>query len=718
MADVNYGNESINMLTGAERIRKRPASVLGSDGLAGARHGFTEIYGNALDEHSAGYGNRLDVHYYKDGSISVRDYGRGVPLGWNDNPTVKNWNWHVIYNELYGGGKYDDYQAELAKIRDWSKFDAKSFNYLYSVGLNGLGAASTQYTSEFFVVKSYRDGVCTSRSFSHGIPLVNGEPYNMFTATKEEIRQIPEEKEDTTEPDGTYVYWKPDIEVFKDINVGGDWLYEVCRDIAGIAGIELHFDDDVSGKSEVLEAGTLKDVVLDHCKDNVFKAQGGNPQIFTTSVFKHGTTQVSKDNSVKDLIWVCDCNIAFSFVENPVPNRCYHNSVKMQSGVQYEAIDDAISSFMVSRGNQLGVKFTKSDFIDFFMVVVSTRSNQASFRNQTKDAIDDRFIYGVIKDALVEKLELEYGKGNKLLLNLIDRCVEEAQVRVETQKYKELQKQANKAKREKKPDKFTSCDAYEAKKYSEVELWIPEGDSAAGSIKAARDSKFQAIFPIRGKILNVAKSSDKKILDNKEIREIFNILGCGFDLHTKGAQFFNMDNLRVGKIIIATDADEDGYQIRVLLFMVFYKLAPQLIKAGKVFIAETPRFGLDVKGVGRIYARNDAERDKVIDQYPGQVTNISRYKGLGEVDAGLLRETTVAPESRTLVPVTCDLQNETERDLIDALFGADKYAQRKSILSEVLGEDISDMLADNVLAIGEIDNSDIQEGVEYEEVVV
>lgn len=194
-----YDDSSIDQLLGAERIRKRPASMLGSSGLAGARHGFTEIYGNALDEHSAGYGNRLDVVYYKDGSISLRDYGRGVPLGWNDKDKIKNWNWHIIYNELYGGGKYETNQEALKAITDWDSFDPTAFNYLFSVGLNGLGAASTQYTSEFFEVKSYRDGKCTSRSFERGIPLVNGKQFDMFSATQEEIEAIPEEIVDTDE---------------------------------------------------------------------------------------------------------------------------------------------------------------------------------------------------------------------------------------------------------------------------------------------------------------------------------------------------------------------------------------------------------------------------------------------------------------------------------------------------------------------------------------
>lgn len=707
-----YDDSSIDQLLGAERIRKRPASMLGSSGLAGARHGFTEIYGNALDEHSAGYGNRLDVVYYKDGSISLRDYGRGVPLGWNDKDKIKNWNWHIIYNELYGGGKYETNQEALKAITDWDSFDPTAFNYLFSVGLNGLGAASTQYTSEFFEVKSYRDGKCTSRSFERGIPLVNGKQFDMFSATQEEIEAIPEEIVDTDEANGTFIHWKPDDTVFDDVNIGGDWLFETCKDVAGVTGVELHFVDENTGKDVTIPAGSLVDVVVDHAGKNLVASEDGEPFVLTTDSFTHGRTKVEG----KDFVWVCKCEVAFGFTKNEVPVSCFHNSVRMISGAQYDAVQDAISAFLTEKCKMKGVKVDKKDYLGTFGVAVSTYSNYASFRNQTKDAVDDLFIYQTVRDALLNKLQIEYGKGTPEIVALVDRVVEEAVNRIQTAELSELARKTSKLKREKAPDKFVSCDAYEQKRYDEVELWITEGDSAAGAVKDARDGSFQAIFPIRGKGLNVAKADLKKILANQEIKKIFAILGTGFDLNIKGEKFFNMDDLKVGKIIIATDADEDGYQIRVLLFLTFYKLAPRLITEGKVFIAETPRFGIDLSDGTRVYAKDDAMRDELIKKYAGRITHIGRYKGLGEVNEDILRETTVAPETRTLIPVDCDLNNQTERDLIDALFGADKYKQRKSIISTVLGADVVDMLNDSALLIGEIENSDIDEGVEYEEV--
>lgn len=713
---VEYDDSSIGQLKGATRIRKRPASMLGSSGLAGARHGFTEIYGNALDEHSSGYGNRLDVKYYKDGSISLRDYGRGVPLGWNDREDVKNWNWHVIYNELYGGGKYETNQEKLKQIVDWSQFNPADFIYLFSVGLNGLGAASTQYTSEFFIVRSYRDGVCKSRSFSRGIPLVNGKPFDMFSASQEEIEAIPEEVCETDEPDGTFVHWKPDDTVFDDVNVGGDWLLDTCKDVAGVAGIELHFEDEATGVVTTIDAGTIKDVLEEHAGSSLI-TEGDSATLLTMHDFQHGETTVEGH----PYIWVCSCDVVLGCTKSEVPYSCYHNSVKMEGGAQYDGIRDAIALFLEDKGRMAGVKIRDRDYVDAFGVVVSTYSNYASFRNQTKDAVDDLFIYSIVKNAIYNKLTLEYGKQNKAIVNLVKRVIAEAEARVNAQELQTIARKTSSLAREKRPAKFVSCDAYENKKYDQVELWITEGDSAGGAVKNARSKVFQAIYPIRGKGLNVAKAGIKKVLANKEIREIFTILGTGFDLNNSNLsitneQFFNIDKLKVGKIIIATDADEDGYQIRVLLFLTFYLLAPQLILQGKVFIAETPRFGIELTNGTVIYARDDEMRDKIIADHQGEIRHIGRYKGLGEVDASVLRETTVHPDTRMLIPVTCDLQNETERELIDALFGADKYKQRKAIISEVLGSNVMDMLEDNALLIGEIDESDVDDEVEYEQI--
>lgn len=704
----NYDDNSINGLVGEDRVRKRPAAVLGSSGIEGARHGFTEIYGNALDEISTGFGDKLDVHLYADGSVSIRDYGRGVPLGWNDNETVRNWNWHAIYNDLYLGGKFDNNQAKLAK-QDWSRFNPKDYNYLFSVGLNGLGAAATQYSSEYFIVESYRDGKVKRREFKKGKPLVGDKPVNMFTMTAEEIKAIPEIIEDTTEPNGTYIRWKPDIEVFDNVDLGGDWLFGVCKNISGVAGIVLNFTDDISGRKVTIEAGTIVDIVKERAGKNIYLNDNNEPVIFRCANTTHGT--MTRNN--EPFIYVCQCDCALTLVEDEVEPICFHNSVKMSYGVQYDAVVDAISNFFRTRVQ--GVKLDRRDMEGMFGVVVSSYSNHASFRNQTKDAIDDTFIYSTIKEAILNKLNIEYGKGNPYIKELVQRVIQKAQDRQALANYVKVLDQNKKILREKAPEKFVSCDAYEKKRYEEAELWITEGDSAKGSVKSARNKDFQAIYPIRGKGLNVLKSSLDRILKNKEIREIFSLLGTGMDISAKGHErTFDISKLKFGKIIFATDADEDGYQIRVLLFLIFYKLAPELITNGHVFIAETPRFRINFTDGSHVYAKDDAERDKIMAENSGRIKGIARYKGLGEVNADILRETTVHPDTRNLIPLTCDLTNETERELIDALFGADKFKQRKNIISAALEYNVADILDDDALIIETDEEFDEEETIGVE----
>lgn len=700
-----YDDTSISMLIGADRVRKKPASMLGSSGLDGARHGFTEIWGNSVDEVTSGYGTRLDVHYYADGSLSVRDYGRGVPLGWNER--YQNWNWHNIYNELYGGGKYDTNQEKLAQIKDWAhEFNAKDFNYLYSVGLNGLGAASTQYTSEFFTVRSYRGGVCTSRSFAKGIPLVDGKPFDMFKATLEEIKNLPEEVCGTDEADGTFIHWKPDIEVFDAVDFGGDWLFGVCKDISGIAGVTLYFKDDNTGRDVVLESSGILGVVREHAGDQMMLDDAGNPVVFMAHNFDHGTIKVEG----KPFIWVCEADVAFVLTKGKVNTACYHNSVRKKFGVQYDAVNDAIGAFLRDKVKAAGVKLDSRDFDTSFGVVVSSYSNYASVRGQTKDAVDDLFIYNVIHAAMLDKLNVEYGKGNPHIKALVDRVITEALNRKAAADFLKLQREHDKIKKIRNPEKFVSCDAFENKQYDKAELWITEGDSASGVVKSARNKAFQAVYPIRGKGLNVLKAGIDRILKNKEIVELFALIGTGMDLNTKGdVKTFNIADLRFDKIIFATDADEDGYQIRVLLFLIFYRLAPQLIEEGHVYIAETPRFRINFSDGTHVYVRNDAERDKVLVGNQGRIMSVARYKGLGEVDADILRETTVHPDTRNLVPVSCNLRSETERELIDALFGVDKYHQRKRIITEVLGIGVAEMLLDDGLIIEDNNGDDATE---------
>ena len=386
----------------------------------------------------------------------------------------------------------------------------------------------------------------------------------------------------------------------------------------------------------------------------------------------------------------------------------------MAGGSQYEGIQDAVSMFFRERAKDRGIKLEPEDYNSVLAIAVSSYSNYASFRNQTKDGLDNGFIRDIVYKTILDKLNIEYGKGNEDILDAVDRVIREAETRIEIREAAKLIRDAKKAVKSKVPSKFVTCHAYIKKNYSAVELWIVEGDSAMGAIKQARDASFQAIMPIRGKCLNVMKTTADKIVKNAVISDIFRLLGTGMDIGDSG--LFDINASKVGKIIFATDADEDGFQIRVLLFLIFYKLAPEMLRRGMVYIAETPRFEIRLSDGTALYARDDSQRDEIVSANAGRVTAINRFKGLGEVDPAVLRETTIHPDTRNLVPLTLDFNDEPTRELIDALFGADKYRQRKAILTEALGGTVSELLEKNEMLMEEIDNSDIDDEIEYTQV--
>ena len=708
----NYDDSSIKTLYGAERVRKRPASMLGSNGLQGAQHGVIEMYGNAVDEASSGYGTKIDIKRYADGSISIRDYGRGVPLGWNEKDRA--YNWHLVYNELYSGGKYDNYQKELKERYekgDWKDFDATKFNYLFSVGLNGLGAASTQYTSEFFDVISIREengqNIKYTMHFEKGLPIIDGKPINV-QAENYDFTTYNQVTVPTTEPTGTFIHWKPDNEVFSDTNITKDWLYDLCYSIAYVAGIDLYFSDEASGFEETIEAGTLKDLFTHKYGEKL----SDDFETINISQEGHGLTKVEN----KDFVWVADVNIELGITtekSGDIANGfatfdCFHNTVRMQGGKQYEAVFDAITQFVKERTRKKSaLKVEYADYAGMFYCVLSSHSNYASFRNQTKDEIDDNFLYTFIKDTLYNKLTIEYEKGSESLNNVINEIVSNAQVRTQLKEYESQVRDAKKLNKKKKnPEKFLSCKEYENKDYHRTELWITEGDSAKSCVVAARDSNFQAVYPIRGKGLNVSKANLKKILANQEISDILSIIGTGIDMNIKGEKLFNINDLKFDKIVIATDADVDGYQIRVLCFLLFYKLAPELLLQGHVYVAETPRYAIKLRDGSAKYALDEKERDAIISQVGNSnVATVSRFKGLGEVEPKVLRDTTVGVQGRNLKKITIDKNNKFEAGLIDTLFGEDKGKERKDLLITVLGAEVADELEENKRLLKEIEDN-------------
>ena len=699
-ATDSYGDNSISSLKGEDRVRLRPEAILGSSGINGARHTVIEILGNSLDEATSGYGKRIEVKRYLDGSISIRDYGRGVPLGWNEKE--KRWNWDLVYNELYAGGKYDDSQNELNKI-DWDTvtwdYLIANLNYLFSIGLNGLGGAATQYSSRFFTVKSYSNGVCREMQFERGKPILS------------ELKEY-----STDENDGTFIHWKPDDEVFTDVDIDAKWLIDTCGDTLQVAGVEFYFKDEESGQELTIAGDGLIGIFERKFGHDLVKETDTREELenalYSCSEITHGTVSTKG----KTEIYVCKADVLFGFTKrlhNPV---CYHNNIKMGGGVQYTAVSQAVADFFTNRGRENDIKIESDDYRGILTFAVSTYSNLSDLRGQTKDSVHNQFIEDSVYDLVFNRLNTEYGKNNPEVVDAVNRVIENASIRIQTRELARLQREQKRAQKRAKPDKFNSCRAYDRKDASNAELWITEGDSADGAVLNARNSDFQATLPIRGKALNVLKSSIDKIIKNKEITEIFNILETGMDLGID-EDGFDISKLRFDKIVFATDADEDGYQIRVLLFLIFYRLAPQLITEGHIYIAEPPLFQIKLNDNSVMYAMTNEDRDKILKKYSGRIRGVNRFKGLGEMDAEILRETTVNPETRMkFTQLQMDMNDELSRDIIDCLFGADKFKQRKNVLVGILGEEVANMLEENALLFNEMEESDIDTGIEVVEV--
>ena len=674
---VRYDDNSIDQLLGAERVRKRPEALLGSKGIDGARHGVYEIVGNASDEQLAGFGNKLDIALYEDGSVSVRDYGRGVPLGWNEK--IKNWNYYLIYEELYAGGKYDDNQEYLRTVTDWANFKVTDVPYLFKVGLNGLGAAATQCTSEYCIVESYRDGVMRRMDYKKGEHCLDA---------------LIEEK--TDQPNGTFVRWKPDATVFSDVNIGAKWLDKLCKSLSYVAGFDVTFNN----------VGVVKNYKGSNIEEEMRNSTGVS---VLASNFTHEV------DSVGD-ICICFANVALG--KGGRGSEFFHNKVEVRGGVHAEAVSNAQFNFFSEVFKKRGLRVTTSDYSGKISFIVSALSNKVSYRGQTKDSLDDGYVYRCISEAIYNTFQTELAKGSKWLMDVIDEIESSIQNRLAVAEISKNLKNVGKAsKKGKASEKFRTCEEY-GKNPDKVEFWIMEGDSAGNSFKYARDQKYQCFLTIRGKSLNVFKAKLERLIANKEIRDIISILGCGVELGIDDFESFDISKLRVSKIIFCSDADVDGKHIRMLLFLIFYKLFPQLLVNGNVYIALTPLHVINLKNDTSVYCMTDEERNQKIEEIGmGNIKSIDRFKGLGEVNADQLWDTTVNPETRTLIPLKID-QNDTDiYDVLECFFGKSTDRRKKAILGNMLGSDYDEVMESIDEMIEYVNSLDLN-NVEYEDVEV
>ena len=642
---ANYGNESISALKGADRVRKRPGVIFGSDGLEGCEHAVFEILSNAIDEAREGHGSLITVTRYLDKSIQVEDQGRGCPVDWNENE--QKYNWELVFCELYAGGKYG----------------GDGDNYEYSLGLNGLGSCATQYASEYFDAAIWRDGFKYSLHFEKG----------------ENIGGLKKEPTDRGKKTGTTIRWKPDLEVFTDIDIPVDYYTDVLKRQAVVnAGVSFRFREETAPGKFSSTDFQYENGILDY----VTELAGEEP--LTQPVFWQ-TERKGRDRADKPEYKV-KLSVSFCFSNKVSVIEHYHNSSWLEHGGSPEkamksAFVSAIDSYLKQQGKyqKNEAKITFNDIQDALVLVSNNFSTQTSYENQTKKAINNKFVQEAMTDFLRSQLEVYFIENpfdaQKIAEQvLINKRSRETAERTRLNIKKKLTGSMDISNR---VQKFVDC---RTKDVSKRELYIVEGDSAMGAVKLSRDAEYQGIMPVRGKILNCLKADYAKIFKSDIITDLLKVLGCGVevkDKHVKDLSAFDLDNLRWNKVVICTDADVDGFQIRTLILTMLYRLTPTLIQQGYVYIAESPLYEITCKEK-TWFAYSDKEKNDIVSSLEGKKYDIQRSKGLGENEPDMMWLTTMNPETRRLIKV---MPEDVERtaQIFDLLLGDDLQGRKNHI---------------------------------------
>jgi len=649
-----YNEQSITSLKGADRVRKRPAVIFGSDGLEGCQHSFFEILSNAVDEAREGYGKEILVTVYRDLSIEVEDHGRGIPLGFNEKE--KRYNWELIYCELYAGGKYNNNDGG---------------SYEYSLGLNGLGACATQYSSEFMEVKSYNGETLSEIGFKKG-----------EAATELAIRPL-ERKERRT---GTVTKWRPDIDVFTDIEIPHDFYRDLLKKQSIVtAGISFILNIEVEGSSKSPAFETTVFLYENGISDYVAEVAGDTS--LTAPVLWTLETQ-GRDRADKSE-YKLKAEVSFCISNTETMLEYYHCASFLEHGGSPEravrtAFTYAVDKQLKASGkyNKNESKITFTDIEDCLILVTNSVSTETSYANQTKKAITNSFIAEAMTEFMKQQLEIYFAENpaemekmtNQVLINKRSR------ERSETARLDLKKKLSGSMDLANRVGKFVNC---RSKDPAERELYIVEGDSALTSCKLGRNAEFQAIIPVRGKTLNCLKSTYDTIFKNQIIIDLLKVIGCGVEIKTKvkgDIVPFDLDALRWNKIILCTDADEDGFQIRTLILTVFYRLLPTLIKENKIFIAESPLYEITAAKDKIYFAYNEFEKAEIIKKLGGAKYTLQRSKGLGENEPEMMWQTTMNPATRRLIQIS-EAEAEATAVMFDTLLG-DDIAARKQFIAE------------------------------------
>ena len=654
MAKKNvYDNESISSLKGADRVRKRPGVIFGSDGLEGCEHAVFEILSNAIDEARGGYGRLITVTRFLDRSVQVEDMGRGCPVDWNEKEG--RYNWELVFCELYAGGKYDNENSE---------------NYEFSLGLNGLGSCATQYASRYMDVTVYREGKEYRLHFERGEIVGKLESTELTTNKKRT---------------GTTIRWLPDLEVFTDIAVPLDYYQDVMKRQAVVnAGVTFRLRNETSpGKfdtQEFLYENGIADYIRELAGDDAL----------TEPVFWEAERR-GRDRADKPEYKV-KLSVALCFSNRTAVCEYYHNSSYLEHGGSPEkatrsAMVSAIDKYLrdnnkYTKGES---KITFPDVQDCLILVSNSFSTQTSYENQTKKAITNKFVQEAMTEFLRSRMEIYFIENKEAAEKiaaqvLINKRSRETAERTRINQKKKLTEKIDIANR---VQKFVDC---RTKDVDRREIYIVEGDSALGACKQSRDAEFQGLMPVRGKILNCLKADYPRIFKSDVITDLMKVLGCGVEVSGKAVKDlnqFDLANLRWSKVVICTDGDVDGFQIRTLILTMLYRLCPTLIREGYVYIAETPLFEITCKEKGgekTWFAYSEREKADILKELSGKKVNIQRSKGLGVNDPEMMWLTTMNPETRRLIRVLPEEAEETAR-VFDLLLG-DNLAGRKDYIAE------------------------------------
>ncbi len=641
-----YNNESIEKLKGPDQVRLRPAVIFGSDDIEGCKHSVFEIISNSIDEAREGHGNKIVVTKYTDGSVEVQDFGRGAPVDYNNKEEC--YNWELLFCELYAGGKYGT---------------ASGSNYEYSIGLNGLGLCATQFSSEYMDVEIKRDGFKYTLHFEKG--------YNIGGLTKEEYSG-----RDT----GTKIKWKPDIKVFTEVDIPSIDLMDTLRRQAIVNKGLLFVFREQQGARFVQTEFVYKNGIVEYLEELVGEQKLSNIQFWSGD--RRGRDREDRPE------YTVKMNMAFCFSNNHRLIEYYHNSSWLENGGSPDKavraafvaqLDAYIKNNNKYKSNES--KITFSDIQESLAIVTNCFSSVASYENQTKKAVNNKFIYEAMNDFIRRQLEIYFienkAEADKIAEQvLINKRSRERSEKERLNLKKTLQSGNSLVDR---VQKFVDC---RTKDIEQREIFIVEGDSALGSCKLARDPDFQAIMPVRGKILNCLKAEYDKVFKSEIITDLIKVLGCGVEVKSKTSKnisTFSMQNLRWNKIIICTDADVDGFHIRTLILTMIHRLMPTLIREGRIYIAETPLYEITTKDM-TYFAYDETEKAEVLSQIGDKKYKINRSKGLGENQPDMMNLTTMNPQTRRLIKVMPDDAERTSQ-MFDILLG-DNLQGRKEYIAE------------------------------------